>query len=263
MKQAEHFLQESEVLFDLVSSIDPEVFSVPTQFKQWTVNDILVHLHFWNLGADQSLNDPDEFKAMFDELFTALKAGRLRDHENGRVLERDLELLATWKDLFCDMGERWGKVDPKTRVKWAGPDMSARTSISARQMETWAHGQAIFDMVGKDRPESDRISNIVILGVNAFGWSHKVHGLDVPERMPKLWLNSPSGEIWKFGESDDLIEGSAVEFCQVVTQTRNIADTSLKVEGPDATRWMENAQCFAGPPNRPPAPGTRYKCTPA
>ena len=35
-------------------------------------------------------------------------------------------------------------------------------------METWAHGQALFDLAGKARPESDRISNIVYLGVNAF-----------------------------------------------------------------------------------------------
>jgi hypothetical protein len=43
----------------------------------------------------------------------------------------------------------------------------------------------------------------------------------------------------------------------VVTQTRNIADTGLKVTGPNATAWMEIAQCFAGRPEMPPAPGTR------
>ena len=55
-----------------------------------------------------------------------------------------------------------------------------------------------------------------------------------------------------------LIEGSATEFCQVVTQVRNIADTRLKVVGEPARLWMSVAQCFAGPPNSPPAPGTRF-----
>ena len=53
------------------------------------------------------------------------------------------------------------------------------------------------------------------------------------------------------------IEGQASEFCQVVTQVRNIADTSLRVTGDPATRWMAIAQCFAGPPVDPPAKGVR------
>ncbi|MDJ0612508.1 MAG: TIGR03084 family metal-binding protein [Rhizobiaceae bacterium] len=259
MQQAADFLEESEVLIKLVSELDEAQFDMPTQFKGWTINDILVHLHFWNLGADLSLNDPDAFTTMFDELFGALKAGKLRDHENSKIKERGRELLSLWSDLSKDMGRRWQHVDPKTRVKWAGPDMSVRSSMSARQMEVWAHGQAIFDLLGKDRPEGDRIRNIVMLGVNAFGWSHKVHGLEVPEEKPTISLKSPSGETWVYGDGEDRIDGNAVEFCQVVTQTRNVADTALKVTGTDALRWMENAQCFAGPPNRPPAPGSRYK----
>lgn len=259
MQQATDFLEESEVLIKLLSDLKEDAFNTSTQFKGWTINDILVHLHFWNLGADMSLNDPDAFTSMFEELFGALKAGKLRDHENGKVKERGRALLNAWVEHSRDMGSRWQEVDPKTRVKWAGPDMSVRSSMSARQMEVWAHGQAIFDLLGKDRPESDRISNIVMLGINAFGWSHKVHGFDVPETMPTVSLTSPSGEIWKYGESESHITGSAVEFCQVVTQTRNIADTDLRVSGDTASRWMEHAQCFAGPPNKPPAPGVRYK----
>ncbi len=50
-----------------------------------------------------------------------------------------------------------------------------------------------------------------------------------------------------------------MEFCQVVAQTRNVADTRLVVKGDTAQRWMQIAQCFAGPPNDPPAKGTRVK----
>jgi hypothetical protein len=45
----------------------------------------------------------------------------------------------------------------------------------------------------------------------------------------------------------------------VVTQTRNLADTDLAVTGGIALQWLERAQCFAGPPEQPPAPGTRFK----
>ena len=56
-----------------------------------------------------------------------------------------------------------------------------------------------------------------------------------------------------------MVEGDAVAFCQVAAQTRNIADTALRVEGDAARAWMALAQCFAGPPELTPAPGTRVR----
>jgi hypothetical protein len=54
----------------------------------------------------------------------------------------------------------------------------------------------------------------------------------------------------------------AHEFAQVVTQTRNIADTQLECDGEVAQLWMKNAQCFAGAPAEPPAPGFRRTKSP-
>jgi hypothetical protein len=45
----------------------------------------------------------------------------------------------------------------------------------------------------------------------------------------------------------------------VVTQVRAVADTELQVTGDTARRWMAIAQCFAGPPQDPPAPGSRFR----
>jgi len=36
-------------------------------------------------------------------------------------------------------------------------------------------------------------------------------------------------------------------------------DTALQVVGAPANRWMAIAQCFAGPPEDPPVPGTRVR----
>jgi len=44
---------------------------------------------------------------------------------------------------------------------------------------------------------------------------------------------------------------------------RNVADTTLRVEGETARQWMSIAQCFAGPPETPPAPGARYRVSQA
>ena len=77
--------------------------------------------------------------------------------------------------------------------------------------------------------------------------------------VPYVRLTAPSGAIWEWGEpeTEDRVEGSAVEFCHVVTQGRNIADTDLAVSGETAVEWMAIAQCFAGGPEEPPAPGQR------
>ncbi|MEX0286759.1 MAG: TIGR03084 family metal-binding protein [Paracoccaceae bacterium] len=261
MQQAQDFLAESDALAAILQDLPEAEWKRKTQFKDWTINDVIVHLYFWNRGADNSLVDPEAFQAMFARLMPAMQSG-LRPFENAEVSERGRALFDAWQGHYRDMAARWAEADPKTRVKWAGPDMSVRSSISARQMETWAHGQEVFDLLGQERQDADRISNVVMLGVNAFGWSHKVHGLDVPDHLPTLMLTAPSGAVWTYGEdAENRIEGAATEFCQVVTQTRNIADTGLKVTGPVATQWMAKAQCFAGPPETPPAPGVRHVVT--
>ncbi len=112
-----------------------------------------------------------------------------------------------------------------------------------------------------ERIDTDRIRNIVILGLNTFGWTFANRKLSVPGPAPHLRLTAPSGEIWEWNTDNTIerIAGLASEFCQVVTQVRNIADTTLQVTGTTATQWMAIAQCFAGPPEDPPAPGTRHR----
>lgn len=261
MEQVQDFLAESEALADAISSLPEAEWSARTQFKGWTVNDVFVHLTFWNRAADQSLFEPDAFNATLGTIVAEMGKDGLRPIENSAIAERGRALFQLWQDGYRDMAQRWANVDLKARLKWVGPEMSARSSITARQMETWAHGQEIFDLLGLERAEADRVRNIVFLGVNTFSFAFKLNGLAVPDHVPRLVLTAPSGAVWNFGddESSDLIEGAAVEFAQVQTQTRNIKDTALEVSGPVAKKWMEIAQCFAGAPEPPPAPGTRFR----
>ena len=255
------FKDETIALHALVGPLDEAALGRPTAFKRWTIGDIVGHLHFWNRAADLALADGAAFDALAKDVMAHLRTGAtLRAFEVRHLAGLGgTALVEAWRRYAVDMTERFAAADPSARVKWVGPGMSVRSSITARLMETWAHGQAAYDLLGVVRRNTDRIRNIAVLGVNTYEWSFKIRGETPPAPKPHLRLTAPSGQIWTWNEASEteLIEGPAEEFCQVVTQVRNIADTRLKVVGRPAEAWMANAQCFAGPPETPPAPGTR------
>ena len=260
--QSEDFKEESISLYEILQDQKDEVFTSKTQFKDWTINDVLYHLHVFNNAAYLSLTDEVRFSEFMKDFYNAIKSGvTAREYE--KKLSNNLsgkELITLWKDEFSRVAEAFSMADPKKRVKWAGPDMSVRSSISARHMETWSHGQEVFDQLGVDRINTDRIKNIVIIGINTFSWTFINRSLEVPEKVPMIILNSPSNKKWEWNtdNNNDSIIGDASDFCKVVTQVRNINDTNLKVEGDVAKKWMSIAQCFAGPPEDPPIKGSRY-----
>ncbi len=261
-QQVIDFIDESEALYTLLDDIKVEQFSRPTQFKQWTINDILGHLHMWNWAAELSLHDEPALLEFMHKVFASVGNNDLRSFE--KEWRNELSghaLLDTWHEFLPGMMKRFGSTDPKKRVKWAGPDMSVLSSITARLMETWTHGQAIYDLPGIEREDKDRIKNIATLGINTFSWTFKNRGLPVPQEHPYVKLHSPSGQVWEWNPVNEreFIEGTATGFCQIVTQTRNVADTDLTVTGDVATHWMSIAQCFAGGPEDPPAPGQRFR----
>jgi len=238
------FRDESEALYATLAPLSDADFARPTQFKGWTIHDVVSHLHVWNWAADLSLADPERFADFRNKLLGAIAGGRrIRDAA-----------------LYLAMTERFLAADPKKRVAWAGPDMSVRSSITARLMETWAHSQEVYDTLGRECAHTDRLKNIADLGVRTFGWAYVNRGRPVPAEVPYVRLTAPSGAVWEWNEpsAPNRVEGSAVDFCKVVTQTRNVADTALRVAGPVAEDWMTIVQCFAGPPEDPPAPGTRF-----
>ena len=261
MEQATDFLDESRALQALLAGRPDSDFREATQFKGWTVEDVLRHLHYWNWMAALQIEDEARLEA---ELASVGRDG-MRPREQAHAAGAGgTGLLEAWWQQAKRTAQVFEGADPKARLKWAGPSMSARSSITARLMETWAHGQEVYDRLGATREDGDRIRNIAVLGVNTFGWTYKVREEDPPGAMPFVELTAPSGAVWTFGEENpaDFVKGRATEFCQVVTQTRNVRDTSLIVQGPVAEDWMSKAQCFAGGRNDPPPPGTRFRSAP-
>ena len=264
--EALDFKTECDQIRDLLKDREPSIFDQVTLFKNWTVGDIMRHLHLWNIAADLSLNDLDGFMAFMARALTEMNGGggHIQFQNSYFKNKTSLEVFQDWTQSYPEITHHFHSADPEKRVKWAGPDMSVRSSIIARQMEHWAHAQAIFDLLGIERKNEDRIKNVAHLGVTTFSWSFRVRGQTPPTPKPFVNLTAPSGAIWTWNEDqpDNRVEGSAVAFSQVVTQCRNVADTDLVMTGDIAKDWMTYAQCFAGGSETPPPKGARHKAAP-
>ena len=51
LEQSIDFKEESISLYDLLKDKDDDVFNFNTQFKSWTINDFLYHMHVLNNAA--------------------------------------------------------------------------------------------------------------------------------------------------------------------------------------------------------------------
>lgn len=252
---------EYDSLDDMVSILDHQGWMTVTPFYDWTIKDTISHLAFFDRAALLSTSGKEVFDAHLIELMaSAATVDEIFDMANseGNALD-DEALLEWWRKERGDLLARYESSDPSEKFPWYGPPMSARSSATARLMETWAHGQDVADALKITRPGSVRLKNIVHLGYSTFGWSFVNRGLSAPSSKPVLILESPDGSIWRYGDedSDNMVSGTALDFCLVVTQRRHVEDTGLIVKGDAASSWMLIAQAFAGPPQDSPEPGSR------
>ncbi len=234
-----------------------------TQFYGWTCWDQIAHLCFFDEQALLSVTDARQFREnavlLGKQLAGGFEVSEITRQRFGHLC--GAELLDHWRDRYAKLIRALSELNEKDRLPWYGPPMSGRSFAAARLMETWAHGQDIYDSLQMKRLPSDRIRHVAHLGVCTFGWSFANRGLPVPKRPPFVELRAASGQIWHWNEpsSTDYVLGSAEEFCLVVTQRRNVADTGLESRGANARMWLAIAQCFAGPPAEPPPPGGRVR----
>lgn len=241
---------------DLARIVAGTDLSVPTPAPGWTVADQLSHLWFFDQRALLALTDPDAFAADSERLLQAVVDGPDPSVTAGRTLPGD-ELLAGWRADRQRLVDEARTTDPKRRVPWYGPAMSARSFVTARLMETWAHGQDVADALHVNRRPTDRLRHVAHIGVGARRFSYVANGRQPDETPILVELLGPSGDTWSWGPSEatDRVRGPALDFCLLVTQRRHRDDLDLAVEGPAADDWLNIAQAFAGPPGpgRPPA----------
>jgi len=242
-------LAEHDDLRAMLVGIPEADWERPTPAAGWSIRDQLSHLAFFDGAARQSIAEPDAFRPALAEATKDIDGYVAATLSYGRGIP-GAELL----DRFT--AERRGLVAAAlaapegVRVPWYGPDMAVASSITARIMETWAHGQDVADGLGVKRPPPARIRHVCDIGIRARPFSYRNRKLEPPATPLRVELTAPDGSVWEWGPPDatDRVTGRALDFALVVTQRRLAADSDLVVDGDDARTWIGFAQAFAGNP---------------
>lgn len=242
----------------LVADLPPEGWATPTPAAGWTVAHQIAHLLWTDERSLLAATDTDAFQGALEEI--ASSPDPLRFVDAGAAALAVLppaELLHRWRAGRAALRAALAAVPPGTRLPWYGPPMSAASMATARIMETWAHGQDLADTFGIVREPTARLRHVAHLGVRARDFAYHARGLDAPTEPFLVTLAGPDGEVWSWGPGDaaQRVNGPALDFCLLVTQRRHRADLGVRAEGPDADRWLDIAQAFAGPPGPGRAPG--------
>jgi uncharacterized protein (TIGR03084 family) len=245
---------EHAALDERVAGLDEAGWSTATPAQGWSVRDQISHLTYFDETARLALVDPDAFTRAAEELLSG--ASFDGDVAIGRSMA-GAELLERWRSSRAALFAAVDAADPTARVPWYGPAMSLASFVTARMMETWAHGQDVADALGLPPVVSDRLRNVCHIGVGARAYAFLVHGMEDPGAPVFVAATSPGGEVWTWGAEDaaDRIEGSALDLALVFTQRRHRDDVSLQVVGPVADQWLSIAQAYAGPAGTGREPG--------
>ncbi|MFF5802666.1 TIGR03084 family metal-binding protein [Streptomyces sp. NPDC012746] len=248
--------EEGRELEELVRELPAPGWAEPTPAPGWSIAHQIAHLHWTDRAALLSLTDPGGFGRMVEEAVAAPESFVDEGAAEGALLA-PAELLNRWRDTRTDLDAALAVASPDIRFPWYGPPMKAASMASARLMETWAHGQDVADALGVRRTPTARLRHVARIGVRARDYAYAVRGLPAPAAEFRVELVAPDGSgTWTYGPADaaERVTGPALDFCLLVTQRAHRADLALTATGPEADRWLDIAQAFAGPagPGRAP-----------
>ncbi len=244
---------EGDRLEALVTPLDEAGWRTPTPAPGWDVATQVAHLAWTDEVALKAATDKGAWDAVVVEAITD-PLGYV--DSCALAIGKDPDLVTRWRAARAALADALATYPRGEKMPWFGPPMSATSMATARLMETWAHSLDVHEGLGVVVRDTDRIRHIAHLGVRTRNFAFNVHSLDAPREEFRIDLVSPTEDVWTWGPEDaaQTVTGSAGDFCRLVTQRMHRADTDLVASGPDADRWLDIAQVFAGPPGEGRAP---------
>jgi uncharacterized protein (TIGR03084 family) len=245
---------EGDALEAVVAPLDEQGWRTPVPAPGWDIATTIVHLAWTDECAIVAGTDKAAWDAALLEAI-ANPEGFVDEQAFAGAGAPGSEILARWRAARPAIVRMLRDFPDGAKLPWYGPPMSPTSMGTARFMETWAHALDVYDALIAtgaiaQRPEpSDRIRHIAHLGVRTRNYAYGVQGLEPPAEEFRVELVAPSGETWAWGPEDaaQSVTGPAYDFCLRVTQRGHRDDLALVATGPDADRWLDIAQVFAGP----------------
>src|SRR2546430_2522129 len=186
---------ETRDLDALLAPLAGPDWDLPTPAEGWAIRDQVSHLAYFDEAATLAATDPGRFRLEAEQAITVgadFTEVIARDHRHlpPAALRAWLNRArAAYLRVFAGLA-------PSTRLPWYGPPMSAASSVTARLMETWAHGQDIWDALGLAREPTARLRHVAYLGVRTREYSFAARGLAVPAGQVPAELAAPDGQAW-------------------------------------------------------------------
>ncbi|WP_107653453.1 TIGR03084 family metal-binding protein [Nocardia suismassiliense] len=242
------FAGECADLEGIVAPLAAADWARATPAPGWTIAHQIGHLAWTDEVATLAAADADRFQQLVVE--AAPKAATFVDEAAEEAATAPpAELLDRWHRGRKSLTDALRAVPAGSKLPWFGPPMSAASMITARIMETWAHGQDVADALGVVRTPTERLRTVAHIGVRTRNFAYTVHGKTPPTEEFRVELTAPDSTIWSWGPADaaQRVTGSALDFCLLVTQRRHPDDLAIEAVGADAAEWLTLAQAFAGP----------------
>ena len=236
---------EQQSLLDLLRGLGDDDWLRPTPARGWDVRDTVSHLADTDemaiataTGAPGSLNARSEISASGEDVtFRGVLRGR---RGSGR------DVCAWFESSTAALHEMFLTIDPNERVPW-GIGMRPPSLVSARLMETWAHGLDVHTAVGVAPVDTDRLAHVAWLATRALPYAYTVAGREPPGAAIRVELTLPSGAPWSTGPADapNRITGSAGDYCRVFVHRMTVDSAStLRADGDAATDALRVARAY-------------------
>lgn len=241
---------EGDVLEVLVADLDEVAWRAPTPAIGWDVATQISHLAWTDEVAVKAATDKEAWDAVVLQAVAA-PVGFVDSEALAGAVAKPAELLARWcagRVALAGALAAYGA----GKMPWFGPPMSPTSMATARLMETWAHSLDVHQALGVVLVPTNRLRHIAHLAVRTRDFAFMTNTLAPPTQEFRIDLVAPGGDVWSFGPEDaaQTVTGSALDLCLVATQRIARADTDLVTSGPEAEKWLDIAQCFAGPPGQ-------------
>jgi uncharacterized protein (TIGR03084 family) len=236
---------EQEQLQDFVRALAPDQWLAPTPARLWDVRDTISHLADADeMAIDTITEGPHALNAIAarsasenDVTFQGVMRGR-------RLAGADV--LAWWERVAARERELLAQLDPSARVAW-GIGMRVTSLVSARLMETWAHGLDVYAALHVEPVDTDRLAHVASLSTRALPYAYRVAGREPPLEPLRVELTLPSGAAWTIGSEDapSRITGSASQYCRVFVRRMPVTDaTDVHATGVAAVAALEVARAY-------------------